>query len=223
MSDEARLPRRVVLLGEALRPVWLESVAQLAGPVEPAIPAGGMIEIAAQHLSALRIIGARVVHRVNDLMPAVVANEQASDAEIFRAAGRLEAAIDDLLMGYRDVRLLRVDPREDQARDLLAALYRHTADEVCSWLGELVETLADPLAAARRRGLPTAGVVELPLRLTLSVAPELAELSHWIEQRAEAIVQGTRRRKSGRPGFWCTVAAALVGVGIGATLFGDDG
>ena len=123
----------------------------------------------------------------------------------------------DLLAVYREVLALNPYGRDTQARDLLAGVYRHTLVEIRDWLEDLVETLADPIAVVRRRGLPTTGYVELPLTLTLTAAPELASLSHWVGSNAG----GAARRQSGL-GFWGTVGALILGWGIGEALFGDD-
>jgi len=51
--------------------------------------------------------------------------------------------------------VLYVTRRHVEARDLLAGVYRHFLVEVRDWLVELVETLADPMVAVKKRGLPT--------------------------------------------------------------------
>lgn len=217
MADEPLLPHRITLLGEAMRPLWRKIETQLGHHVLPATAAYGMAEIVSGHLDELQVLAHRLADRINSLMSDVVGNEGATDGDVYRAVGRFEAFVDDLLAGYREVRALNAYGRDAEARDLLAGVYRHTLVEIKDWLDDLVETLADPMAVVRRRGLPTTGYVELPLTLTLTAAPELASLSRWIEGNAG----GTARRKSGL-GFWGTVGAVILGWGIGDALFGDD-
>lgn len=222
MDDEPLLPRRVTLLGEAMRPLWRKIEAQLDHPVLPASPVYGMPEIVSRHLDELQALAHRLTDRINSLMSDVVANESATDGDVYRAVGRLEAFVDDLLAGYRDVRALSACSSDAEARDLLAGVYRHALVEIRDWLADLVETLADPMAVIRRRGLPTTGYVELPLTLTLTAATELVALSRWIRRNGGRFsAGGTPRRKSGL-GFWGTVGGLILGWGIGEALFGDD-
>lgn len=217
MADEPLLPHRVTLLGEAMRPLWRRIGTQIEHHVLPATAVHGMAEIVSRHLDALQARAHRLNDRINSLMSDVVANESATDGDVHRAVGRFEALVDDLLAGYREVRALNAYGRDAEARDLLAGVYRHTLVEIRDWLDDLVETLADPMAVVRRRGLPTTGYVELPLTLTLTAAPELAALSRWIGGNAG----GIPGRKSGL-GFWGTVGALILGWGIGEALFGND-
>lgn len=222
MDDEPLLPRRVTVLGEAMQPLWRKIATRLDDPVTPSILVYGMTEIVSHHLDELQSLAHRLNDRVNGLMSDVVENENAADSDVYRAVGRFEAFADDLLAGYRDVRTFNAYGRDVEARDLLAGIYRHTLIEIRDWLGELVETLADPMAAVRRRGLPTTGYVELPLALTLTAAPELVALSRWIEGNADVFSSGVATKAKSGLGFWGAVGAAILGWGIGEALFGDD-
>ena len=110
-------------------------------------------------------------------------------------------------------------------RDLLAGVYRHLLTEIRNWMEELVEVIGDPLAAVKRRGLPTSGYVELPINLTLTEAPQLAELHDWLVPGLRGAgndrLPPARARKSGL-GFCGTVAAAVLGFAIGDWLFGGE-
>ncbi|MDR2452698.1 MAG: hypothetical protein LBE85_13275 [Candidatus Accumulibacter sp.] len=222
MDDEPLLPRRVTLLGEAMRPLWRKIETRLDEHVVPVTPAYGLDEVVSCHLNELHTLGYRLTDRINDLMSDVVANEHSTDGDVYRAVGRFEVFVEELLAGYRDVRALDAHGRDAEARDLLAGVYRHTLVEIRDWLEDLIETLADPMAAVRRRGLPTTGYVELPLILTLTAAPELADLSRWIEGNAGVFPSGAAARRESGLGFWGTVGAVILGWGIGEALFGDD-
>lgn len=217
MDDKPLLPHRFTLLGEAMRPLWQKIGAQIDQPAFPVTPVYGIAGIVSNHLDELQSVAHRLTDRINCLMSDVVANEFAADSDVYRAVGRFEASVDDLLSGYRSVCALDANGRDAEARDLLAGVYRHTLVEIRNWLGDLVETLTDPMAVVRKRGLPTTGYVELPLNLTLTAAPELAALTRWAGREGS----GTPGKKAGL-GFWGTVGAMVLGWGIGDALFGND-
>jgi len=229
MSNQPVLPHRVTLLGEAMRPLGRKISAELDMPVAPVADVYGMNEIVSNHLAGLQEIVQRVPDRLAGLMADVVDNEEAGDAEVHRAVGRLEASVDDLLAGYRGVRELRAFGPDGVARDLLADVYRHTLEEIWSWIAELVDVLADPLAALGKRGLPTCGTVELPLKLTLTAAPQLAELSRCLrgQRVAPAFPLARPPAVAGQPpeagpGFWGTLGTLILAWGLGNALFGND-
>ena len=229
MSDQPVLPHRVTLLGEAMRPLVQKISDRIDIPVTPVADVYAMIEIVSNHLTALQDVAHRLPDRIAGLMADVVDNTGASDAEVYRAAGRFEASIDDLLAGYLGVLALRAFGTDAEARDLLAGVYRHTLVEIRDWIAELVDVLADPLAALRKRGLPTSGEVELPLKLTLTAAPQLAALSRCFERQSTTpaflLAQPPAISKpSGEAGlgFWGTVGTLILAWGLGNALFGND-
>lgn len=218
MTDEAVLPRRISLLGEAMTPVLVKLRTEIAQPISATAPVGSMIEVISAGLNSLQSIVHRLNGQVNALMSDVVAKEDASDADVYRAVGRFEAFLDDLLSEYQGLKRLHAYGADIEGRDLLAGAYRHTLAQIQGWLQDLVDTLADPQAALRRKGLPTTGPVEIPLTLHLTGAPELVALGHWGERQSGVI---SSSRNSGL-GFWGTVGALALGWGIGNALFGDD-
>lgn len=221
MNDESLLPRRLIVLGEAMRPVWQKLEAELDASTWSNTPVLDMVATVQYNLSQLEAAVHRLTERINDLMGEVVANEAASDSEVYRAVGRFEAPLRDVLTSYHSVQALEAYGANAEARDLLADVYRHSLIEIRDWLYELIETLADPMAAVKKRGLPTSGYVELPLTLELTAAPGLAGLSRWAERHSLALFPARREPKTGL-GFWGTVGAVALGWGIGEALFGDD-
>ena len=185
-DDEPLLPRRVTLLGEAMTPVWRKIAARLDHRDVPSVPVHGMLDVVARHLNGFRMSVPRLADRVHGLMSNVVSNEQATDGDVFRAVGRVEATVDDLLAGYREVCALNACGYDAWVRDRLAGVYRHMLVEIGDWLADLTATVADPEAAAKRRRLPATGHVEIPLALKLTVAPEMGDLTRWIESRTGA-------------------------------------
>lgn len=224
MNDESLLPRRLTVLGEAMRPVSQKLDAELDYTAWSTTPVVDIAATVRHELAQLETAVHRLTDRINDLMGEVVSNESASDSEVYRAVGRFEALLRDVLASYHGVLSLAAYGADAEARDLLAGVYRHSLIELRDWLHELVETLADPMAAVHRRGLPTSGYVELPLTLELTAAPELAGLSRWAGRHHDYGAFSSTispNRRSGL-GFWGTVGAVMLGWGIGEALFGDD-
>ncbi len=210
MSDTPTVPRRVTLLGQALRPVCATLAARLDAPPAGTAAAPDMAALLSHHLQAMRGACERLEARVRDLMDDVLANEAASDADVQRSAARFAVVVEDLLDGHRDVRASNARGDDVQARDLLAGAYRHLLVEIRDWLGEVVAALADPLAAARRRGIAPDGPIELEFALRLTPAPQLAALASWA------------RRHSARLGLWDTIGLLAVGWWVGNALFGGS-
>lgn len=243
MSETSPLPRHLTVLGEAMRPVWQTLTVELDAPVRLTAPVVDMFASVQHHLSLLTSTLGRLSEQTDDLMREVLAKQDASDLVVYRAVGRFEAPLLDILAGYHGVCALAARGTARDARDLLAGVYRHSLIEIRDWLGELVQTLEDPLAALKRRGLPTSGPVTLRLLLTLTAAPGLESLSRWAERHSPAWPCSPRKLETGleshspypplnRPssprkpetglGFWCTLGALALGWGVGEALFGDD-
>lgn len=231
--DAPLLPHRLSVLGEAMGTVAQHVWTALDDKLAPTIPVPDMLATVARILAMLDAQIQLVSVRTNDLMPEVIANQTASDLAVYRAVGRFEASVRELLAGYHQVLSLAAFGDGVIARNLLAAAYRHTLNEIHDWLCEVVFTIADPLAAIQRRGLPTSGHVELPLTLTLTPAPELDELAKWAAQhsarrtprpspRTPAASVTTRPAQPKSPGFWDTLTTAILLCGISNALFGSD-
>ncbi len=223
MHDEPLLPRRLTLLGKAMRPVWLKLNAQLDMPVRHGSTVPVMSGVVSHHLGKLLRATDELSDRVNGLMRDVVSNEAASELDVYRAASRFNAVLDDLLAGRHAVRALATEGMDTAVRDLLAGVYRHTLVEFRDWLGDSIKTLANPVATFKKRGLPTSGEVELPLTLKLTGAPQLAELSLWMRchQVSPPVTEYQPPPSSGF-GFWGTLGTILIAWGIGGALSGGN-
>jgi hypothetical protein len=216
MTDTIVVPHRLQVLGQALQPVWRNLKDKLERSPVTSVPVHGIVDVISEHLGYLQGAVRSLASRIDDLMADVVSNEGVSDAEIFRAVGRFEAPLDDLAHHYQGVKALAAYGVDSEARDYLVAVHRHTLVQVRDWLKDLTDALEDPVSAARARGIPISGQVELPFTLTLTNAPELESLNAWISR------QGFSRQRSSGLGFWGTVGALVLGWGIGDALFGDD-
>ncbi len=149
-----------------------------------------------------------------------LASGQAEEAD--RAARALLAWIDDWAARLREVQRLYPEPEERDPRDWLASAYRQVLRDLASGLETLVHILEDPVGALRAQGLPTEGVVELPLTVTLTAAPEVKLLQAWIRKRAKPPLPSVRRNRRQGMGFWGWVGAIALGSWIGSSLADDD-
>ena len=221
MSENPVLPPRVITLGEALRPVLSKLPAQTDAPTRRTLAVHDVAGSIANHLDELGSTVEGLATKVNAL-GGLIAGE-GSDADIHRAAGGLEVHIDNLLASCSEVRQWRLGASDAPARDLLAGVYLHVLAEVRGWIDELLEVIADPVAAVEHRGLPTSGQVELRLDLIITDAPQLAELERWMERNG-AVDHVPPSVPAGQPGlgFCGTVVAAVLGFAIGVSLFGDE-
>jgi hypothetical protein len=219
MDDKPILPHRLILLGEALRPIWRKIQDRLDEPVDAATPVLDLTGVISFHMKKLEGLIQNLGDEVNHPMSDVVDNEHATDRDVYRAVGRFEASVDYMLTSYRDARALDACDEDAEACDLLAGVYRRLLIQIRDWLGDLVEFLADPTAVLRRRGLPTTGHVEFDLSLILKPPPELDSLMRWMKDNYGAFTSCDAARTKSVLGFWGTVAAAVAGWELGNMLF----
>ena len=173
-------------MGEALRPLLSKVRGEVPAPTVRALVT---TEFLGRRLRDLERAAERVELVVEGLMRDVIAVEDAPDEEVFRAVARLECRLDDLLESHAKVRHADADDRYVEGRDLLAETHRHLLGQIESWLEDLVETIADPIAAVERKGLPTSGYVEIPFVLTMDAPPQLGEFRRWVD-RMRRLVEG---------------------------------
>ena len=217
MSESATLQPGAAALGEALRPMLSALQTQLDARVRSDLQVSDAAGKIADHLDEMADTVSVLEAKVNTL--GELLSREAPAAEIHRAAGGLEVHLDTLLARYTEVRRWRPGASDLYARALLAGAYLHLLTETRSWMEELVEMIGDPLAAVKRRGLPTSGYVELPSTLTLTAAPQLAELHGWLDR--ELPVPPAPAREP-RLGFCGALVGAVLGFAIGGWLFGGE-
>lgn len=138
----------------------------------------------------------------------------ATDAQVYRAAARVEARIECLLDDWDDVRSMKPDPADQRGWKLLVGIYGDLAEQVQGWLDEMLEILEDPAAAVERRGLADEETATITVSLTILPPPQTTALSRWVRERARA----TRRATGGLS----LLAALLAGIGLGWLFGGDD-
>ena len=221
MADDLVLPPRLALRGRAMQPRWQKIHTEICREATPShTPCDDMAETVMRHRDALTAFMTRIDREINRLTVKVVGQEDASDAQVHHAVAHFEALLDDVLNGHAEVCALDVHGRDAEARELLAGIYRQLLMDIRNWLEDLVRTLADPLAELRRRGQPTTGPVEIALPLHLNTAPEINALRDWMEKETALQIHAPSRTTG--LGFWGTVGAMVLGIGIGEALFGGD-
>ena len=213
MNGNPVLPPHVITLGSAMRPMLSKLEARMMDtPTHRTVAKYDMVDAMSDQIDKLSGTTSGLVTKVNILGD--VLSTAGTDAEIHRTVGGIEVYLDDLLAQRFEVLRWHAVGSDARALDLLAGVYRHLLTEIRDWLEELIKTIADPLAAVKRRGLPTSGSVDLHLMLTLTEAPQLAALHRWVERN---------HRPAGKSnlGLLGTVGAVVVGIAIGGWLFGD--
>ena len=207
---QAKLAAEVVALGRALRP----TLAKVSATLRSSPPLGGdvaTIGSVENHLARLANACDDMVAKVEELGQALAAGSD--ELAIHRAVGAFEAHLQVLRDGYVEVLAWGGAKSARRGRDLLAEIYRDTLTQIKDWIEEIVETVEDPLAAIKRRGLPTKGKVNLTIQLTLHAPPELEQLVRWA---------GKDSASEGGGGFWRIVAGTVLGIGIADLLFLED-
>ena len=215
MIDEPRLPRRLILLGDELRPFLQKFKKKINAPVALETTSPPIADLLTAHMSRLSIAMKNIEATFAELMETFISNESANDREAYRAARRLEAIPDELLKGYYDIQRVISWGEDKQARDLMCGIYRHSLLEIYNWLEKLVETLQNPLAEMRRRGLSNKSSVELKITLTLTSAPQMAELQAWCDRKAASYLPVIPPPEPDYPeislGFWAKAGLLVIG------------
>lgn len=186
MEEKITLPPRLTMLGVAMRTPLERLEHVLLTPVKPRFPGPSMKEVVPARLDALSSMVLRMETRVRDLMAEVVDNNLAGKAQIYRAVGRFESVLDELLDAYREVGEMQSHGGESRVQNLLVGVFRHSLKEIRDWLAELVAFLTDPRAALEKQEIPQSGKIELTFALKFTPAPQLAQIVEWAKNQAMA-------------------------------------
>lgn len=234
-SSDPILPPHVTLLGEALRPLLHKVEGRLGKPVRLIGPEKSFLDEGQHALHQLSDFVERLGSEVNRVLNEVVSAADLPEAKVHRAAGRFEMVLDELLDGYCELRVLRPYPAHKRGYELLLEVYRHVLAQIQEWLLDVVECLADPMAALKKKGLPTSGEIQLNLSLTFTSPPEQGELLDWIweqteeeERRAEeaeaqlAAIEEAHLEEERKLSAFGGLAAVVAGIFLGGLFFNDD-
>lgn len=203
-------------MGEALRPLLSKLKERADAPAVGEAAEPVTVEFLSQRLRELDRAIARLEAAVEAMMADVIAKEGADDTDVYRAVARLESRVDDFVDDCADLRCRTEGDFLEGAR-LLANVYDGLLGRIENWLEDLVESIVDPLAAVERKGLPTSGYVELPLKLNIDAPQRIAELQDWVDRelrrRDTGQVEGAVAIHLGREGPEEAVLARLKRIG----------
>ncbi len=218
MSNESTLPRWSVVFDEALRPIARKMRARMDTPPPQTEQVTDMLEFVSCYLKKIRGEVGQLCDEIGELNR-VASTADASDADAYRTAARIEVRLERLLASYDEVRCVNSSHADTWGWSLLIDSYREILLRIQDWLDEVVEVLDDPISIAKKRGLPTQEVVRLTLTLNLAGLPQLEKLTHWAERQAAALAaaRAAEEEDFARRGR----QLALVAFGLG-WLLGDD-
>lgn len=222
MTTDNPLPRRLILLGENFQGMLERLDRRIAEPVTNSHELmNEILEPVSENLTCFATTISHFSAAINSLMPDVIENETASDANVYRAATKVEIALDTLLNQYHQVSSWYVVGEDKIPQRLLVEAFRYTLVEARFWLSDIAAVLSDPIAELQKRGLPTEGYVELPLQYTITPPPQIGELQQWVEQQGYRINQvPPNNPKPNCPGLGLLGWLGLFW--LGSELFDDD-
>ena len=176
MTDSIELPQRVVLWGQAILPLC-DSLSQALQ--QTATQFGETfqgLEDVSRHFESYTRGLADLGEMLTAINTKVLGNEQASDGDVYRTAGRLEQALQQLMRPYLEIGSCTPQPDFPELQPLILGVFRHTLTEIHDWLQRMVEDIQDPASACQRRGLKVTEGMVLSIELNLTTPPEMERL-----------------------------------------------
>lgn len=217
MVDSDDLPRALVNLAEALRPVSGSLAAAWSNPPVRSLPCADAVAFVQDYLD-------RIDGHVEAL--AAVVNGEVARAigpgggyfDIQTAVSGLKGHIDRMRGDYYWVLSAKAKPADAHGVVLLGEIYRGLLQQVDDWINDIVAFVDDPAAEAAKRGLAASGSVHVEFWLTLELPPEASTLARWIDERSSRPHRDDEVRARG----W-GIGALAAAFGLGWLLGGDDG
>lgn len=231
MDDNSILPKRVIQLGKALEPVQYKIAETLNKQFYPhqrtiqTLDPAGTIHV---ELNEIMDVIPRLVTWIDELMADVVTNEHASSYHINRHMSQGDLLLNRLTGSYNRLHHLDLQGKDKEAMDMLARLFRHILQQIYDWLSDFTETANDPLAAVRKRRLPTRGVVKIRFILKLTVPrKELRYIKKYLKAKAreeadQRYIEQKKTTPDERYGFWNKAGLYVLGFLFLNSLFGKS-
>jgi hypothetical protein len=222
------LPPQVVLLGEALAPVARSARQAMTRRVRSSGHEFETLADLSRHMGVIQQSLTHLSPRLDGLMTDVIHKEGAGAIEAGRAAGRLEQVLSEFVDGYLDAKASHAGTEASEARSLILGVYRHHIREICEWLEDLVEVIANPASAIQKRGIAAAANVDLTVALNMTSPPEMAKLDALAKSLlppAGTCIEPSPRfeqRETSRPGILGTIGALAFGIGVTKAVFGRN-
>lgn len=236
------IPSRVTFLGEALQPVVKNLRLAMTRRIKSSGHEMASFEDVAQHMHVIHQALSHLSPRIGALMGNVISDETAGMAEAYREAGRIEQVLSEFVDGYHLAKTSPANAETSEARNLLLGMYRHYIREICEWLEELVQAIANPASAIEKRGLSLTENVKLSIALNLTTpieADKLHALAKRLQLEFESLIEpvtapavdhlvdhvtdssATRGLTENRsPGIFETIAALAFSIGITKAVLG---
>ena len=222
------LPSQVIFLGKALAPVARGARQAMTRRLRSSGHEFVTLEDLSHHMGVIQQALTHLSLRIDGLMTDVVHKVGAGAVEAGRAAGRLEQVLSEFVDGYLDAKASHAGLEASDARSLTLGVYRHHIREICEWLEELVEAIANPASAIQKRGIAAAANVELTVALNMTSPPEMAKLDAVAKRLIpppETYSEPSPRveqRETSRPGILGTIGALAFGIGITKAVLGRN-
>jgi hypothetical protein len=222
------LPPQVVFLGEALAPVARGARQAMTRRVRSSGHEFETLADLSRHMGVIQQALTHLSPRLDGLMTDVIHKEGAGAIEAGRAAGRLEQVLSEFVDGYLDARASHASTEASEARYLILGVYRHHIREICEWLEDLVEVIANPASAIQKRGIAAAANVDLTVALNMTSPPEMAKLDALAKSLLpppETCIEPPPRfeqRETGGPGILGAIGALAFGIGVTKAVFGRN-
>lgn len=222
------LPSQVTALGEALAPLARGARQAIARRVRPSGHEFLMLEDLSRHTGVIHQALTHLAPRLEGLMTDVIHNEGAGPVDAGRSAGRLEQVLSEFVDGYLDAKASHAGTEASEARSLILGVYRHHIREICQWLEDLVEVIANPSSAIQKRGIAAAANVDLTVALNMTSPPEMAKLDALAKSLlppAETCIEPSPRfepRETSGPGILGTIGALVFGISVTKAVFGRN-
>lgn len=223
MTDSIELPPRVVLWGQAIRPLCDSLSHALLQPASPSGEAFQGLEDVNRYFESYTRGLSDLGEMLTAINTMVLGNEQASDADVYWTAGRLEQALQQLIRPYREIGSSAPQPDFPEFQPLILGVFRHTLTEIHDWLQRMVEDIQDPASACQRCGLQVTEGMVLSIELTLTSPPEMKRLQQIAdslrsaaEEAAEdlSIPPPNSSTPPPRPGLLAHLGALMFGLAV---------
>lgn len=221
MTDSIELPARVVLWGQAIRPLCGSLSQALRQSASPSGETFQGLEDVSRHFESYTRGLADLGEMLTVINTKVLGNVQASDGDIYRTVGRLEQALQQLIRPYLEIGSSAEQPDFPELQPLILGVFRHTLTEIHDWLQRMVDDIQDPASACQRRGLKVTEGMVLSIDLNLTTPPEMERLQQIAdslrsaaEEAAEDLSINRTPPTPTRPGLLAHLGALMFGLAV---------
>ena len=222
MTGSIELPARVILWGQAIRPLYDSLSQALRQPASPSCEPFQGLEDVCRHFESYTRGLSDLGEILTAINTSVLGNKQASDADVYQTAGRLEQVLQHLIQPYLEIGFSAPQSNFPELQPLILGVFRHTLFEIHDWLQCMLEDIQDPASACERRGLQVTEGMVLSIDLNLTSPPEMERLQqiaddtlYPAEQAAEDLsLSHPSPSPPPRPGLLAHLGALIFGLAV---------